>query len=148
MPCWQLEVPSLMPPRSYQVLHLHHRWEWLGDRHCHAKGHSVEHANGKCCCCRLALLYSIAASPSCLACCLAWTIPQVGFNLVRKVSVTKPCQAHRACQAPGWLKTFGQFWCLGGVVHDWCKPGVWPFFVHRLAGVGKPLFRCQISFFW
>ena len=31
-----------------------------------------------------------------MPCCLAWTIPQVGFNLVRKVSVTKPCQAHRA----------------------------------------------------
>ena len=30
------------------------------------------------------------------------------------------------CQAPGWLKTFGQFWCLGGggggarLVQTWC----------------------------
>ena len=44
------------------------------------------------------------------------------------------------------LASFGAWG--GGVVHDWCKPGVWPFFVHRLAGVGKPLFWCQISIFW
>jgi len=46
------------------------------------------------------------------------------------------------------LKRLASFGAWGGVVHDWCKPGVWPFFVHRLAGVGKPLFWCQISIFW
>ena len=41
------------------------------------------------------------------------------------------------CQALGWLKTFGQFLVLGGVlVHDWCKPG---------ASVGLAVFCASTS---
>ena len=136
-----------MPPRSYQVLHLHHRWEWLGDRHCHAKGHSVEHANGKCCCCRLALLYSIAASPSCLA---AWPGPyhRLGSTWFARLALRSLAKHIGLAKPLAGLKRWASFGAWGGVVHDWCKPGVWPFFVHRLAGVGKPLFWCQISIFW
>ena len=62
--------------------------------------------------------------------------------------------AYIHCQAPGWLKTFGQFLVLGG---GWCTTGAnlgLAVFVHRLAsarnkkfGVGKHLFWCQISIF-
>ena len=62
---------------------------------------------------------------------------------------------HIPCQAPGWLKTFGQFLVLGGGGARLVQTWVWPFFVHRLAGarnkkfgVGKHIFWCQISIFW
>ena len=83
----------------------------------------------------------------------SWIITTLTFAIIITIIIYSSWSSWitmiKHCQASGWLKTFGQFWCLGGgVVHDWCKPGVWPFFVHRLAGVGKPLFWCQISIFW
>ena len=57
--------------------------------------------------------------------------------------------SYRVCQAPGWLKTFGQVLVLGGgggarLVQTW----VWPFFVHRLAGArNKKIWCWENNFF-
>ena len=83
-------------------------------------------------------------------------IPTIGEHQIHVPVTTNQIYIYIYCQAPGWLKTFGQFlvlWGGGGarLVQTW----VWPFFVHRLAGagnkkfgVGKHLFWCQISIFW